>query len=252
MASLINNCVFLATAGGTAAFGVSANVQGYQTPAAAGATDGKTYRYRAQSADLTQWEEGNTVSSGSATSFTRVVTVSSAGGTTTVNFTQPPNVMLTIFMQDILQFDDAMSLTAAQQAQARSNIGADFPSATVSLFYQASAPTGWTKVTTQNDKALRVVSGSGGVAGGTNAFSSVMAQSVVGSYTLTIADTPNHGHPYTAPGPNDAMTPFSGGALNSSGSPAAANTGAVGGGGAHNHTIMMSIQYIDIILASKN
>ena len=39
---------------------------------------------------------------------------------------------------------------------------------TIMLFCQAAAPTGWTKITTQNDKALRIVSGTtGGTAGGT-------------------------------------------------------------------------------------
>lgn len=39
-------------------------------------------------------------------------------------------------------------------------------SGTAMLFYQASAPTGWTKSTANNDKFLRVVSGSGGGSGG--------------------------------------------------------------------------------------
>lgn len=48
---------------------------------------------------------------------------------------------------------------------------APIPAGTVMLFFQGSPPTGWTQVTTQNDKALRVVSGAGGGAGGTTAFS---------------------------------------------------------------------------------
>ena len=49
------------------------------------------------------------------------------------------------------------------------------PSGTSMLFYQASAPTGWTKQTTHNDKSLRVVSGAGGTDGGSSSFSSVFA-----------------------------------------------------------------------------
>lgn len=123
MASLVNNAVFLASASGTGAFGVASAVQGYQTPNAVGVIDGKSYRYRAQNATLTEWEEGTGVSSSSGASFTRVVTASSAGGTTTVSFTAAPNVMLTMFAADVLQFDDAMSLTAAQKVQAQTNIG---------------------------------------------------------------------------------------------------------------------------------
>lgn len=123
MASLVNNAVFLASSSGTGSFAVSSAVQGYQTPAAAGAVDGKKYRYRAQSADLSQWEEGDTTSASTATSFARTVTASSAGGTTTVSFTAAPTVALTMMAADVLQFDDAMSLTALQQGQAQRNIG---------------------------------------------------------------------------------------------------------------------------------
>ena len=63
-----------------------------------------------------------------------------------------------------------------------------FPSGTRMLFQQTSAPTGWTKDTTQNDKALRIVSGSAGT-GGTTAFSSVFTSRTpsgsIGSTTST-------------------------------------------------------------------
>ena len=50
--------------------------------------------------------------------------------------------------------------------------GEDYiPNGSVMVFFQASAPTGWTKVTTQNDKTLRVVSGNGGGTGGDWAMS---------------------------------------------------------------------------------
>lgn len=124
MASLVNNCVFLATSSGTGVFVPASAAAGAVLPAAAGVVDTtKTYRYRAESADKLQWEWGNTVSSGTATSFTRVVTNSSAGGTTTVSFTLAPTVTITVTAADILAFDDAMSLTVAQTAIARANIG---------------------------------------------------------------------------------------------------------------------------------
>ena len=60
--------------------------------------------------------------------------------------------------------------------------GGDIPPSTRMLFYMSSAPTGWTKVTDQNDKAIRVVSGSGGGSGGNVNFSSAMqSKSVSGS-----------------------------------------------------------------------
>jgi len=52
---------------------------------------------------------------------------------------------------------------------------AGVPSGATMLFYQSSAPTGWTQVTSQNNKALRVVSGSGGGTGGNNSFTSAFS-----------------------------------------------------------------------------
>lgn len=123
-----------------------------------------------------------------------------------------------------------------------------FASGTVLLFWQTAAPTGWTKIVTQNDKALRVVSGSGGVSGGTNAFSTVMAQTVVGSSTLSTAQLASHAHSYIAPAAGNFSIGCPVGQLSSVGS----TTGAAGSGASHNHTITMSIQFIDIILCSKD
>lgn len=62
------------------------------------------------------------------------------------------------------------------------------PSGTTMLFMQAAAPVGWTKLTTHNNKALRIVSGTGGVSGGSVAFSTAFAsKSVAGSIDSTTA-----------------------------------------------------------------
>lgn len=73
------------------------------------------------------------------------------------------------------------------------------PAGTVMVFYQAAAPVGWTKLTTQNDKALRVVSGSGGVDGGSLSMSGGVSHShTVNSHTHDLGShthtTPNHTH----------------------------------------------------------
>ena len=73
------------------------------------------------------------------------------------------------------------------------------------LFAQSSAPSGWTKSTSHNNKALRVVSGSGGGSGGSQAFTSAFANrsvSVSGSGTASISisvsgSTGNTGNPTT-------------------------------------------------------
>lgn len=60
-----------------------------------------------------------------------------------------------------------------------------FPSGTKMLFVQTNAPTGWTKDTTHNNKALRIVSGTAS-SGGSSGFTSVFA-----ARTLTQANLPN-------------------------------------------------------------
>ena len=79
------------------------------------------------------------------------------------------------------------------------------------MFLESSAPTGWTKLTTHDNKALRVVTGTGGGfgsggtsgAGGspfTSTFSqvpvtgTVTASGTVGGHTLSIAELPAHAH----------------------------------------------------------
>jgi len=79
---------------------------------------------------------------------------------------------------------DGSSLTGVQP----------FPSGTKMVFFQASAPTGWTQDTANNDKALRVVSGTGGGTGGTHGLSSPPSTAHThtgGSHTHS---TPNHNH----------------------------------------------------------
>jgi hypothetical protein len=160
------------------------------------------------------------------------------------------------------------------------------PAGTVMLFWQAAAPSGWTKLTTQNDKALRVVSGSGGVSGGTNPFSTVMAQANVGSHALTLSELPAG---ISSTGTSANTTFYFGGSVNDYAPVCPAGWGAINesagsgyigpvlgggssvgqvnnaqgtvtltatstntGGQGHNHAITMAIQYIDLILCSKN
>lgn len=151
-------------------------------------------------------------------------------------------------------FEAITGPNAIAQGGASASASALIPSGTVMLFYQASAPTGWTQVVSQNDKALRVVSGSGGVSGGTNPFSTVMAQTVVGNFTLTTNEIPSHTHTFAttnsaAGGSTLNLVP---GANSNAGTIGTFTTNATGNGAAHNHSITMSIQYIDIIIASKN
>jgi hypothetical protein len=130
------------------------------------------------------------------------------------------------------------------------------------LFQQTAAPTGWTKDTTHNNKALRVVSGTastGGSVAFTTAFASqavsgsignttatniattatniaTTAGGTVGNTTLSTSQIPAHSHDITWA--RDYNTPGSvrsianvGGHLN-----VATFTLDTGGGGSHNHS----------------
>ncbi len=61
----------------------------------------------------------------------------------------------------------------------------EIPSGTVMLFFQAAAPTGWTQVTSQNDKLLRVVSGTGGGSGGAWGISGLTTESATHGHTIS-------------------------------------------------------------------
>ena len=135
----------------------------------------------------------------------------------------------------------------------------EFASGTAILFQQTAAPTGWTKVTTHNDKSLRIVSGTVG-SGGTVAFSTAfssktpagtvsvatsigtlavgigtlagtigtLAESAV---TLTTAQIPSHNHP------NGATSTAGWGYVAGGSFTSVSATGATGGGGSHTHGI---------------
>lgn len=131
--------------------------------------------------------------------------------------------------------------------------GSLIPSGTLMLFQQTAAPTGWTKQATHNDKALRVVSGAVG-SGGSVAFSTLFGRTAVDSHILTIAEMPAHDH--TRSQRNNA-TAF--GAASQSATPTAlgaivntSSTGPTGGDGGHVHNIDMRVQYVDLIIASKD
>ena len=132
-----------------------------------------------------------------------------------------------------------------------------FTAGTLMLFQQTAAPTGWTKVTTQNDKALRVVSGTastGGSVAFTTAFASQAVAGTVGSTTLTTTQMPAHTHTIL---PGGAVAFAGGCGANNGYTTSGSNTGSAGSGGSHNHTftgtaINLAVQYVDVIIASKN
>jgi hypothetical protein len=136
----------------------------------------------------------------------------------------------------------------------------EIPSGTVMLFWQASVPTGFTQVTTQNDKALRVVSGTAGGVGGTVAFETAFAsKGVSGTNTgtaITVAQMPSHFHMQNKRTAGSGAGIFPAGGF-TTGTSNDQNSDSKGGDDTHTHTfsgtaIDLDVSYINIMLASKN
>jgi hypothetical protein len=133
------------------------------------------------------------------------------------------------------------------------------PAGTAMIFAQTAAPTGWTKLTTHDNKALRVVSGaasSGGTVAFTSAFTAQAVAGTIGATTLAESQIPSHTH--LAGSNSVALAGASkGGTVVRLPNASGAASSATGGGGSHNHTftgtaIDLSVQYVDVIIATKN
>lgn len=93
---------------------------------------------------------------------------------------------------------NVLTSTGASWASQALAIPDPIPSGTVMLFVQTAAPTGWTKSTAHDNKALRVVSGTAG-SGGTVAFTTAFsASNTVDGHVITIAQLPSHNHTFSA------------------------------------------------------
>jgi len=150
-----------------------------------------------------------------------------------------------------------------------------FDSGTVMLFAQTSAPTGWTKDTSNyNNSGLRVVTGSASTGGSVDFTTAFASQTPTGSVsitavsgsagatTLTTPQIPSHTHFVSVTGPGSNPTGFGLSPQYITG----AATGATGGGGSHTHpfsfssgsgtfsgnAIDLSVKYVDVIRATKN
>jgi hypothetical protein len=166
--------------------------------------------------------------------------------------------------------DGAASTDAITKSQLDAIASGNVPAGTIMLFVQTAAPTGWTKSTTHNDKALRVVSGAAST-GGSTAFTSVFA-----ARTITAANVPAHTHSFSATTSGQSVThthTYTG--FNESQAISPGGNSAKGGsetngtsGNAsvdHTHTVSgtsgsygsgtsmdFSVQYVDVIIAVKD
>ena len=167
------------------------------------------------------------------------------------------NIGLPTATQAEMEAGSETALRAMSPLRVKEAISAlGFPSGTAMLFAQTAAPTGWTKSTAHNNKALRVVSGtagSGGTVDFTTAFASKTVSGTVGNTTLTEAQIPSHVH--------GGVLIANGGNLNVNAVKGSTrlfgNSNATGGSGAHNHAftgtaIDLAVQYVDVIIATKD
>lgn len=154
------------------------------------------------------------------------------------------------FLSDIRDYLAFLFGTDGTKATAIATLGASpFPAGTAMLFSQSSAPTGWTKSTTHNDKALRVVSGAtGGSAAGVVAFSTVFAKTASDGSSLSIAQLASHSHAYVVSGVGGEGFATNGVYAASLGG----STGSQGSGATHSHGMDIRVQYVDVIIATKD
>lgn len=151
------------------------------------------------------------------------------------------------------------------------------PSASIALFKQTSSPPGWTKLTSDDDCALRITSGTVG-SGGTRGFSTVFtnvslsSSEVVAVTSLSAgsvaAKSPTHTHTGTQnwgsftpgggpPGSGFNKLPYYLGSTNGAGGsfghthsvpvPATLSTGFTASG-----SFDMTVKYVDVIVAQRN
>lgn len=102
MANYLDVTRFIPTAGGTGDWVVSSGVTGYQTPSVAGAVNGTVYRYRAESADLSQWEVGYGTYTTATSTLTRTTVIANNLATAAlINFSAAPQVAIVALTLDI-------------------------------------------------------------------------------------------------------------------------------------------------------
>lgn len=167
MASLALGVRFNPAAGGTTDFVYASTVTGYRV-ATSVLVNSKVYRYRAESADLSQWEYGTAIWSSATSTLSRNTITDSSNAGAKVNFSVAPQVAITIDVPDVLGFDDAMTLTTAQKKQAQSNL---FVPPTTQSLTSGSAATYTTPIGCTWIEVFMVGGGGGGGGAANNSIS---------------------------------------------------------------------------------
>lgn len=107
MAAFLDTCRFNPTLGGTTDWTFSSAVTGCQSPTAAGVVNGRLYKYRAESSDLSQWEIGEgAYNTGTGVLARTTVLFNSAGTTAKISFSAAPQVAIVALKEDLLAGDE--------------------------------------------------------------------------------------------------------------------------------------------------
>jgi hypothetical protein len=156
---------------GTGTITLGGAVAGYQSFSVIG--NGNTTYYTISGGS--EWEVGIGTYTSSGTTLSRDTVLESSNGGSLVNFSAGTKNVFVTYPAEKAVYKDA------------NNVFSEFASGTAMLFVQSSAPTGWTKSTTHNDKALRVVSGAAS-SGGSVAFSTAFAsQTPSGTVSVSVS-----------------------------------------------------------------
>lgn len=253
------------TLGAALSSATAINACSFLTFANAGASNAETVSYLILDSNGA-WEVGTGVYTTAGTTLTRVLTISSTGSL--LSLTGTSQVFITARKEDILTMTETRTANTvlagptsggAAVPTFRALVAADLPAGsafatggTVGIvFFMAAAPTAWTKQTTHNDKALRLVSGTGGGSGGSSAFTTVFGKTATDATTISTATMPSHSHTIT---PVYFNTGASGPALTTSDAAGETDktTAATGSGGSHTHPMDIRVTYVDVIICTKD
>jgi hypothetical protein len=286
------------TTSGTGTLTLGATPSGFQAFSVVG--DGNTTYYAIVDPNTGDWEVGLGTYTLSGTTLSRDTVLESSNSGSLVNFGADTKDVFVTYPAAVSVYETPAGIINQSE----------FPSGTKMLFQQTTAPTGWTKDTSHDNKALRVVSGTAGSGGSvafTTAFASqavsgsianTTATGTVGNTTLTTAQIPSHTHTFGTS--TASLTGAFGNVFTGQGGPSASgivsasilanNTGGggttqqrwnfsinashshsgttdgTGGGGSHTHSftgdahnhsftgtaIDLAVQYVDIIIATKD
>lgn len=246
------------TTTGTGTLTLLGAVTGYQSFSVIG--NGNTTYYTISSTS-SEWEVGIGTYTSAGTTLARTTVLASSNAGAAVNLSAgTKNVFVT--------YPAGYSVTAGGNG-----VNSEFAAATAIVFYQAAAPTGWTKSTTHDNKAIRVVTGAtGGGSGGTTAFTTVFTNQTptittsglsAGATTLSTAQLASHTHfiTNTISGSGCTSARLYGCVQGNNSTYVSLSTAASGSGNSHTHSISgsatssavtLDVQYVDTIICTKN